>query len=350
MNWYHWFLFPFSVIFWLITSLRNLFFNFGWLKSAKFDVPIIGVGNITVGGTGKTPHTAYIGNLLKHKNNIAILSKGYARKSKDFKYVELDSLVSQVGDEPLQTKQNFPEQIVAVDHQRVNGVLNILHDHPNTSAILLDDAFQHRSIKIGYNILLTDYNRLFYKDYILPLGHLRESKKGIERANCIIVTKCPNEMSVNEAEEIKKAINFKKDIYFTKIIYGKITALKNKETFIDFKDISEVLLVTAIANNKAVIELLESKKIKFDTIFYRDHYNYNEKDIDNIIERRNQLGNNSILLTTEKDAQKLKSFQKLEELPVYYLKVTVDFLWNKDKFDKNLNDYVRNNQTNYRVS
>ena len=159
---FKWFLFPISIIFWLITSFRNLFYDIGWLKSSDFSLPIIGIGNITVGGTGKTQHTMYVTKLLSKKNKIAVLSKGYGRNTRDFNYVQLDSKTISVGDEPMQTKQNFPNQIVAVDHQRVNGVLNILSDYPETSAIVLDDAFQHRPISIGYNILLIDYNRPIY--------------------------------------------------------------------------------------------------------------------------------------------------------------------------------------------
>ena len=346
MNLFKWFLFPISIIFWFITSLRNFFYDFGWLKSSGFNLPIIGIGNITVGGTGKTPLTSYITKLLSEENKIAILSKGYGRKTRDFNYVELDSKIISVGDEPMQTKQNFPNQIVAVDHKRVNGVLNILSDHPETSAIILDDSFQHRSIKIGYNILLIDYNRPIYKDYLLPIGFLRETSKGIKRANCIVVTKCPEHLTKNEAEEIKEKINFNGDIFFSKVKYEKIIALNNKNKSLNYNQINDVLLVTAIAQNKPIINYLESKNINCSTFRFRDHHNYNKKDIEDIINKKETLNDNTIILTTEKDAQKLKDFSKLNDHPVYYLKVSVDFLWNKDKFDQKLFDYVRNNQEN----
>ena len=346
MNLLKWFLFPISIIFCSITSLRNFFYDFGWLKSSNFSLPIIGIGNITIGGTGKTPHTAYVTELLKEKNNVAILSKGYGRKTKDFRYVQLDSQIISVGDEPMQTKQNFPDEVVAVDHKRVNGVLNILSDHPKTSAIILDDAFQHRSIEIGYNILLIDYNRPIYNDYLLPIGFLRETRKGIKRANCIVVTKCPKAMTKHETNQIKEKINFKGDIFFSRVKYEKIIALNNKNKTLTYNKIANVLLVTAIAQNKPIINHLESNNINCTTLRFRDHHNYTEKDIEKIIIKKEELTKNTVILTTEKDAQKLKSFSKLNEQPVYYLKVSIDFLWNKDKFDKKLIDYVRSNQKN----
>ncbi len=346
MGFLKWFLFPISVIFWFVTSLRNFFYDIGWLKSSYFNLPIIGIGNITVGGTGKTPHTNYVTELLSEKYKVAILSKGYGRKTRDFNYVQLNSEIISVGDEPMQTKQNFPNHVVAVDHQRVNGVLNILSDYPETSAIVLDDAFQHRSINIGYNILLIDYNRPIYEDYLLPYGLLRESPRAIKRANCVIVTKCPKNLSKSKADLIKQKINFGGDILFSVVRYDKIIALNNKNKSINYNEIKNVLLVTAIAQNKPIIDYLESKKINCTTLRFPDHHNYNEKDIKNITSKKEALNKNTIILTTEKDIQKLKNFPLLKQYPVYYLKVSVDFLWNKDKFDQKLIDYVRNNQKN----
>ncbi len=346
MGLFKWFLFPISIIFWLITSLRNLFYDIGWLKSSNFSLPIIGIGNITVGGTGKTPHTSYVTELLTRKHKVAILSKGYGRNTRDFNYVQLDSKIISVGDEPMQTKQNFPNQIVAVDHKRVNGVLNILSDYPETNVIVLDDAYQHRSISIGYNILLIDCNRPIYEDYLLPIGFLRETRKGKNRANCIIVTKCPENLTKIKAEEIKEKINFDGDIFFSKVVYEKIIDLNFKTRSLNYNEIKNVLLVTAIAQNKPIIDHLISKKINCTTLRFPDHHNYNEKDIKNIISKKEALSENTIIITTEKDAQKLRKFHKLNEHPVYYLKVSVDFLWNKDKFDQKLIDYVRNNQKN----
>jgi len=343
MKWFKWFLFPLYLIFWLITNVRNSFYELGWLKSSAFDLPIIGVGNITAGGTGKTPHTSYIASLLEDKFNIAILSKGYGRKSKDFQYVELNSNVIQVGDEPLQTKQNFPKQIVAVDHKRVNGVLKIIEENPETSVVILDDAYQHRSIKIGYNILLVNYNKPIYKDHLLPVGLLRESKKAIERADCVIVTKCPGSLNVKESEEIQKKLNFNGSVFFSSIIYGDIISLNDENNSINYTDFNNALVVTGIADATPLINHLSSKSISQKHLSFSDHYFYQEKDIKHIIQIFNTLEDKSIIITTEKDAQKLKKYNDFNQLPIYYLKVKVDFLWNKDKFDKKITNYVRDN-------
>lgn len=343
MKWFKWFLFPLYLIFWLITNLRNSFYELGWLKSSAFDLPIIGVGNISAGGTGKTPHTSYIASLLEDKFNIAILSKGYGRKSKDFQYVELNSKVIQVGDEPLQTKQNFPKQIVAVDHKRVNGVLKIIEENPETSLILLDDAYQHRSIKIGYNILLVNYNKPIYKDHLIPVGLLRESKKAIKRADCVIVTKCPYDLNIKESEEIQKKLNFNGSVFFSRIIYGNIISLNDKNKSINYNDFNNALVVTGIADATPLINHISSKNISIKHLSFSDHYFYHEKDIKHIIKIFNTLENKSIIITTEKDAQKLKKYNNFNQIPIYYLKVKVDFLWNKDKFDKKITNYVRDN-------
>ena len=181
---------------------------------------------------------------------------------------------------------------------------------------------------------------------MLPVGGLREVRKGMKRADCIIVTKCPENLTINKAKEIKQKINFDGDIFFSKIIYEKFIALNFKNKSLSYNEIKNVLLVTAIAQNKPIIYHFESKKINCTTLRFPDHHNYNEKDINNIISKKEALNENTIILTTEKDAQKLKNFQKLNEYPVYYLKVSVDFLWNKDKFDQKLIDYVENNQKN----
>ena len=333
MNLFKWFLFPLSIIFWLITSIRNYFYNIGWLKSSKFDIPIIGVGNITVGGTGKTPHTAYITSILNENHKVGILSKGYGRKSSKFKYVNLDSDVIMVGDEPMQAKQNFPNQIVAVDHNRVNGVLNILHDHPEISVILLDDAYQHRSIKIGLNILLSDYNRPLHSDYILPIGNLREHSSAKKRADCIIITKCPENLSKREADSLKEKINFNGDIFFSKIVYKKISSLHDPLKTINYHELKKVVLVTAIAQNKPIIDYLKLKDIDYQLLQFRDHYNYSIKDVDRMISLNKNIGDDSIILTTEKDYIKIK-FSKNNDIK--YLKVELD-IKNEDK----LIDYLK---------
>lgn len=340
MKWYNWILLPISLVYWIITSIRNIFFEIGIFKENKFNIPIIGVGNITVGGTGKTPHSQYISELLQKKFKIAILSKGYGRKTKEFKYVNIDSNFDEVGDEPLQMKKNLPKEIVAVDHKRVNGVNKIMKEHPKVNCIILDDAFQHRTIKIGFNILLCDYNNPIYKDYMMPVGLLRESKKGIRRADCVVISKCPENLTLEEINSIKKKLKFTKEVFFSKVVYDKIVSLHGNKT-IKKTSIKKVLLVTGIANSSPIIEYLERLKIQIKHLKYKDHFHYHKKDINKIIDIYKREINEIIILTTEKDAQKMKVFEELSKFPVYYLKVSIDFIRNKDKFEEKIMKYVK---------
>ena len=340
MKWYNWILFPISLVYWIITSIRNIFFEIGIFKENKFNIPIIGVGNITVGGTGKTPHSQYISKLLQKKFKIAILSKGYGRKTKEFKYVNINSNYNEVGDEPLQMKKNLPKEIVAVDHKRVNGLNKIMKEHPEVNCIILDDAFQHRSVKIGFNILLCDYNNPIYKDYMMPVGLLRESKKGIKRADCLVISKCPENLTLEESNRIKKKLKFTKEVFFSKVVYDKIVSLNGNKT-IKKSSIKKVLLVTGIANSSPIIKYLENLNIQIKHIKYKDHFHYQKKDINKIIDIYKREISEIIILTTEKDAQKMKVFEELSKFPVYYLKVSIDFIRNKDKFEEKILKYVK---------
>ena len=340
MKWYNWILLPISLVYWIITSIRNIFFEIGIFKENKFNIPIIGVGNITVGGTGKTPHSQYISELLQKKFKIAILSKGYGRKTKEFKYVNINSNCNEVGDEPLQMKKNLPKEIVAVDHKSVNGLNKIMKEHPSVNCIILDDAFQHRSVKIGFHILLCDYNNPIYKDHMMPVGLLRESKKGIERADCVVISKCPENLTLEESNRIKKKLKFTKEVFFSKVVYDKIVSLNGNKT-IKKSSIKKVLLVTGIANSSPIIEYLEKLNIQIKHIKCKDHFNYQKKDINKIIDIYKREISEIIILTTEKDAQKMKVFEELSKFPVYYLKVSIDFIRNKDKFEEKILKYVK---------
>ena len=243
MKWFKWILSPLSILFDLITRARNSLYDLGFLNQFKLKIPIIGVGNITVGGTGKTPHSEYIAKILDSKYKLALLSKGYGRNTNNFNYVEIKSKAVEVGDEALQSKQNLPNQIVGVDHNRVNGVQKILKDFPQTNVFILDDAFQHRSIKIGLNILLTDYNNPIYTDFIMPVGKLRESKRGIKRADCVIVTKCPDNLSEEEAVKIENMLKFKGSVFFSKIKYEDIISMNNKTVATSFTKVSMFIII-----------------------------------------------------------------------------------------------------------
>jgi tetraacyldisaccharide 4'-kinase len=268
------------------------------------------------------------------------LSKGYGRKTKEFKYVNINSNCNEVGDEPLQMKKNLPKEIVAVDHKRVNGLNKIMKEHPSVNCIILDDAFQHRSVKIGFNILLCDYNNPIYKDHMMPVGLLRESKKGIKRADCVVISKCPENLTLEESNRIKKKLKFTKEVFFSKVVYDKIVSLNGNKT-IKKSSIKKVLLVTGIANSSPIIEYLEKLNIQIKHIKYKDHFNYQKKDINKIIDIYKREISEIIILTTEKDAQKMKVFEELSKFPVYYLKVSIDFIRNKDKFEEKILKYVK---------
>ena len=343
MKWFKWLLFPLSVLFWSITGLRNLFYNLNWLRSVSFDLPLINIGNITVGGTGKTPHIMYIGNVLNKSLNPAFLSKGYKRDTNHFTLVELSSKSRFVGDESLMIKKNFPENIVAVDHSRVNGVLKLMDQFEDIDCILLDDAYQHRSIKPGLNILLVDFNRPIFSDALLPVGELRESRKNKDRADLVIVTKCPEKLTQIEGQSFSNKLNVACDIYFTFLKYDGICSIFNNEK----KDISylrnkKIILVTGIANQSQIITFLENLNCTILNHKYADHYKYKEEDI-NLILSSYKDNQDAIILTTEKDAQKLEEFNELISAPLFFLKLSIDFHWNKDKFDKKIIEYARGN-------
>ncbi len=337
-------LLPFAIIYGGITIFRNWLFNNTILKPSEFSIPIINVGNLSMGGTGKTPHVEYIARLLSKTQKIAILSRGYGRKTSDYLEAKIDHLTFDIGDEPLQFKTKFPEITVAVDKRRVKGVLNLLYDHPNTESIILDDAFQHRSIKSGLNILLTKYSNPYFNDQIFPIGSLRELKKGASRADIIIITKCQQNISEDEKLAFTKQISLDIPVFFTKIIYKKVYSIFDHSQ-IDLTPDLNILLITGIANTIELTQELKHRNLLFKHLSYRDHYPFNEKDGINISEIFNKFADqNKIILTTEKDAMRLKNIKELSNLPIYAIEIQIDFLEKKDSFDKQIMDYARFNK------
>jgi tetraacyldisaccharide 4'-kinase len=338
-------LLPFALIYSIITDFRNLLFDKKILKSSGFDLPLINVGNLKIGGTGKSPHVEYICNLLKTEFEIAILSRGYGRKSSGFKKVNLNNKASEVGDEPLQFKTKFPEIDVNVCESRVDGVIEIIAENQNVDAIILDDAFQHRSIKAGLNILITEYSNLFSSDFILPLGRLRERRHSAKRADFIVVSKCPENISESEKSIISKSINkyTDKDILFSSIKYKQAYHLFD-DSEIDLT-IDEALFFSGIASSKNALEYLKTIFKKTHHKSFSDHFKYDENSISKILKDFDNIESKSkILLTTEKDAVKLKEFDILKKYPIFVLGIEIEFLGNdKDKFDKKITDYVRAN-------
>ena len=342
MNALRFILFPFAIIYWIVTSIRNLLFDKKVFKSNQFDLPIINIGNLSMGGAGKTPHCEYVINLFKENSKIAVLSRGYGRKTGSYIEVESTHNYRDVGDEPLQVKNKFPEITVAVEGNRVKGVLNLMYDHPSTEIILLDDAFQHRSIEPGINILLTKFNSLFYKDFIFPVCNLRESKKGGERADIIIITKCPEQITEQQMAVIKNSISISVPIYFTKINYGDLIPVFNAGK-LKLNSTHNILLVTGIANTSELVLELKHQQLTYKHLAYRDHYPFSDKDADYICEIFGKFANeNKIILTTEKDAMRLKSLEKLKSLPIFIISIKIEFIKQKNDFENQLINYVRN--------
>ena len=305
----------------IITYLRNKLFDCGIIEQKSHSVKIISVGNIRVGGTGKTPFVEYLIKALSPYFNLAILSRGYGRKTKGFIHLQLHHSASEVGDEPLLIYKRNPNTLVAVCEERNKGVENILKISPQTNLIILDDAYQHRYINRDINILLTEYNRPFFKDRVIPYGRLREYRKGYKRASYIVVTKCP---PLNEKQKQDFVLKLKplphQKIFFSNIVYKLPYHIQNKEKQINLSNY-KVLLLTGIANNQHIIEYLNSITQVVDTITFSDHHNFTEKDKIQIKNRYNKFSkSNTILLTTEKDAMRLQDF----ETDIYVLPIDIE--------------------------
>ncbi len=337
----------------LITQIRNYLFDKGILKSSSFDFPIINVGNLAVGGSGKTPHIEYIVKLLKKNYNVATLSRGYGRKTKGFREVFDDSKAIDCGDEPLQIKQKFPDVGVFVGENRVEAVTKLLFQYPKTDVILLDDAYQHRAIKAGLNILLTDYSKIFTKDKSMPVGRLRENPKAAKRSDVVVVTKCPADISDEERKRIINDISAFTDspVLFSKIEYDNLVAFSNEQ--VDLQQIDNILLVSGLANPKSMEDFIRNK-YPFSGVYhlaYRDHYKFTSKDIVAINEKINSFaGQNNILITSEKDAVRLSDFIEIKKSAVYKLPIRISFLGNdKIIFKEIIENYVRENKADYGV-
>ncbi|MDR6966204.1 tetraacyldisaccharide 4'-kinase [Flavobacterium arsenatis] len=303
-------------------------------KSYSFDLPIIAVGNLSVGGTGKTPQIEYLIRLLSDKYKIATLSRGYKRKSEGFILADENANTEILGDEPFQFYQKFPNVQVAVDANRKNGIEQLLKQNGRPEIILLDDAFQHRKVKAGLYILLTAYNDLYADDYILPTGNLRESRNGARRANIVIVTKCPANLSLDEQKSIKEKLKLaqNQELYFTYVDYDDAIFSEEKQLQVsDIKD-SDKLLLAGIAKPEPFFKHL--KKENDEVLIFPDHHHFSEKDI---LEIKNKAQNN-IIITTEKDYVRLKGQLPKEQL--FYLPIKSSFVSDEENFDKAIFTYL----------
>lgn len=330
-------LFPLAILYYLITTLRNYCYEIGVFKVTQAPIFTICVGNLTVGGTGKTPHIEYLIRLLQSKFQIATLSRGYGRKTKGFLVADNHSTATTLGDEPMQFFVKYGNKIVvSVGEKRVIAIEKLLQLCPNLQVILLDDAYQHRGIKAHCNILLTDYNRPFYKDYLLPTGELRESRKGAKRADIVIVTKCLSTITPTEknkiVENIKEYANENTPILFSYIRYLALQLLyenNNSKQVTEFTKNQNVILVTGLANNKTLQEYITQQYNLLTTLTFADHQDYTKTVLQEIINTyQKNISQNPILITTEKDMVKLQSDSlknKLQGLPIYYLPIEIYF-------------------------
>lgn len=323
-------LWPFSLLYGLVIAIRNFLYDKNIFKSQKFDLPVIVIGNLAVGGTGKSPLTEYLIRLLKDSFKVASLSRGYGRETTGFIYVETTDNFTKVGDEPLQFKTKYPEITVAVCEDRVEGVKKLKNSH---DVIVLDDAFQHRRLTPGLSILLFDYESLFKPRMFLPAGNLRDSFTQRKRADLIIITKTPSSLSEEKkAAAIKRlAINTNQQVLFSSLDYGSPYNVFNaSETNDDlFNQESDILLVTGIANPKPLLNYLEDKCHNIELVSYPDHHSYTEKDIESIVKKYTALSaKKKFIISTEKDLQRLKSFINtplLSDLPIWIIPIKAYF-------------------------
>ncbi|MGY8933148.1 MAG: tetraacyldisaccharide 4'-kinase [Flavobacteriales bacterium] len=327
-------LLPFSLLYGSILALRNLCYDKGWFKSKSYAIPIICVGNLSTGGTGKSPMIEYLISFLKEDYKVAVLSRGYKRKTDGFRDVLINSKAEDVGDEPLQIKRKFPEVMVAVCADRQEGIEKI---RIKANVILLDDAFQHRKVSASTNILLTAFNDLYVHDMVLPAGNLRESKRGAKRADLVMVTKCPEKHSHAKLQEIQYILNLKptQKIYFSKISYDEFICGISETLPLNYLLNKNFTLVTGIANPKPLVEFLKQNQFNFEHKKFPDHHHFSNSEIKNFKEKE-------IILTTEKDFVRLQS--RLNKSAIYYLPIKTAILNEQEKFFK---EYIINEIENF---
>lgn len=339
-------LFPFSILYLIILRIRNSLFDRNLIPATSFNLPIICVGNLAVGGTGKSPMIEYLVRLLSRDVPIATLSRGYKRKTRGYALAGEQSNALEIGDEPMQFHRKFPGLTVAVGEQRVEAIPQLLHDRPDTKAILLDDAFQHRQVKAGLNILLTDYSNLYTRDWYLPAGELRDQRSSAARADLIVVTKCSASLSREEADRIREELKPlpHQQVFFSAIRYGKpyhIISKNNREITGD----TEVLLVTGIANPLPLKKMLTQNAGAYYELSYSDHYIFTIDDLKSMVKRFKAItAENKMMLTTEKDAVRLMKFDgQLEELPFYVIPIEQSFLFGEGPaFDGLIQSFIHN--------
>ncbi|HXC05727.1 MAG TPA: tetraacyldisaccharide 4'-kinase [Bacteroidia bacterium] len=338
-------LFPFSLLYGFILRVRNWLYDNGILESWSPPLPVICIGNLNIGGSGKTPHTEYLIRLLKNHYKIAILSRGYGRTTRGFRYLSPDCTALEAGDEPLQLFRKFGKEVlVAVDENRRKGIEKLIHDHPELELIILDDAYQHRRVKASLNILLTDYSQPFYTDLILPAGNLREPRSGWKRCDMLVVTKCPDVLTNVQEEAFRKAVPGKK-VFFTAVRYEGPVLLSTGEPTEFPDDKPGILALSGIANSKPFETWLKTKTEELEVLEFPDHHIYSPSDLDKMRTQLNAMSKKSnIIATTEKDAIRLYQpslSTYVEQLPIYYVPIAIEIRQDdKQSFEEFINRHV----------
>jgi tetraacyldisaccharide 4'-kinase len=343
-------LFPISILYGLGVILRNLAYDFGIFKSHKFQLPVISVGNLTVGGSGKSPMTEYLVRLLKGRYKIATLSRGYGRKTSGFRMVDTNSSSIDSGDEPLQFKRKFVDITVAVCENRVAGIRKLENDH---ELIIMDDAFQHRAVKPGFSILLFEYSSLFQNQWLLPSGNLREPLWAIKRADILVLTKCPEKMNKQQKNEIQRRFKTNK-LFFSFLKYGNLRSFNdiNPDRSLKYiNHLTKIILLTGIANANPLLNELNTYEPELIHHQYPDHHQFSDKNITKLVSAFNKLtGDDNIIITTEKDAQRLRSAaisDKIKNLALYYLPVEAEFIEPDKTIFNNLIEEYASKSTDY---
>ena len=353
----HWLLAPLTALYGMVIGIRNRLFDWKILPSEEFDLPVISVGNLTVGGTGKTPHTEYLIEILKDQFQVALLSRGYKRKTSGYLLATSSSNSQQIGDEPYQIKKKYPNIHVAVDADRRHGIHKLCKDKDSkdVEVILLDDAFQHRYVNPGINIVLMDYNRPIYEDALMPTGMLREPISSISRAHVIIVTKCPKDIKPIDYRIVAKNLELRpyQRLYFTTFNYGNLkpfNAPRKQRPLSTLSPDTHILLVTGIASAAPLVEKLHEYTEHITHMEYGDHHNFTQVELRDISKTYSAINTeDKLIITTEKDAARLRSCPLDEAIAnnLYILPIEVEFLQHQqEKFNHYIIDYVSKNSRN----
>ncbi len=339
-------LFPFAVLYGLVIFIRNRLFDQGRFKYAEFNFPLICVGNIAVGGTGKSPMVEYLVTLLQTQFKVGTLSRGYKRKTKGYVLANKTTSALEIGDEPMQFHLKFPNVPIAVGEERLVGIPYLLQDHPELQVIVLDDAFQHRTVKAGMNILLTDYSNLYCNDFFLPTGDLRDEWSSAKRAELIVVTKCPASISEEKKQKIIRSLKPEPEqkVFFTCIEYGTPYHIfdETDEWILTPRD--EALLVCGIANPKPLKDFLLNSVHTYYQQDYSDHHIFSIDDLNEIRDKFNEItARDKLILTTEKDAVRFSKFtEELAAIPMYVLPIRHRFLFEEgEHFNQLIVDYIQ---------